>query len=138
MWVFLDIGGQFWMMDLLLGSAFSSCTKPWNKWYYYFDPRKRQPKCAQKNSDSRKKTNPRNSSNMASSWCKISPTIIPSLLVFFLIVSSSVSQSHASSESSDFHATNQTLRPEKELQKLKFIKSRLRKINKPAVKTIQA
>lgn len=125
---------NFWM-DSSLGSAFS-CTEPRNKWYYYFDRRKRQPKCTQKQPDSRKKTSPRNFSNMASSWCKISP-IIPSILVFFLIVSSSVPQSHAS-ESSDFHANNQTLRPEKELQKLKFIKARLRKINRPAVKTIQA
>ncbi|KAF5443112.1 hypothetical protein F2P56_035700, partial [Juglans regia] len=43
-----------------------------------------------------------------------------------------------SSEHREERAANQTFRPEDELQKLKLIRSRLRKINKPAVQTIQS
>ncbi|KAL5552838.1 hypothetical protein UlMin_040239 [Ulmus minor] len=76
---------------------------------------------------------------MASSWCKIYPTTI---LLFFLLLVSSVRLVHSSKlEDQNLQSsspTNQTFKPEQELQKLKILKSRLRKINKPALKTIQS
>ncbi|XP_047944846.1 uncharacterized protein LOC125191348 [Salvia hispanica] len=61
--------------------------------------------------------------------------IIFTLVSFLLILS-------ASSSSSSLPATpggrNQTLRPQEELNKLKRIRSYLRKINKPSVKTIES
>ncbi|XVF85028.1 hypothetical protein PTKIN_Ptkin17bG0085700 [Pterospermum kingtungense] len=73
---------------------------------------------------------------MASSSSKITSPIIP-IFVFFLLVSSSICPVY-SSETGNLHAKNQTFRPEEELQKLKIIRERLNKINKPAVKTIQS
>ncbi|KAF8399741.1 hypothetical protein HHK36_015612 [Tetracentron sinense] len=76
---------------------------------------------------------------MASSCCKISP-IIP-IFVGLLLVASSVSPVFSisnSPESNDRLPTNQTFRPGEELQKLKRIRAHLRKINKPAFKSIQA
>ncbi|KAF3431220.1 hypothetical protein FNV43_RR25950 [Rhamnella rubrinervis] len=77
---------------------------------------------------------------MASSWCnnKILSPIISILVFFVLVSSSSLSQAHASEQTGDLHAANQTLRPQRELQKLKFIKAHLKNINKAALKTIQA
>ncbi|KAJ0095373.1 hypothetical protein Patl1_16074 [Pistacia atlantica] len=68
---------------------------------------------------------------MSCSWCKISP-VIP-IFVFYLLVSSSVSPAY-SLETGNQHATstNQTLRPEEELHKLKMIRAHLNKLNKPA------
>ncbi|XP_041013166.1 uncharacterized protein LOC121256437 [Juglans microcarpa x Juglans regia] len=117
-------------MDSLGGA--SSWRKPRNK---NFDHRTGQHKCTQIQTNFENDTTRANFSNMASSWCKISP-IIP-IFVCFLLVSSSVCPVH-SSEQRENRAANQTFRPEEESQKLKTIRSRLRKINKPAVKTIQS
>ncbi|GMI96897.1 hypothetical protein HRI_003359000 [Hibiscus trionum] len=75
---------------------------------------------------------------MASScwWCcKISP--ITHAFVFFLFVSYSFCHVH-SSETGGIDPKNQTFRPGDELQKLRVIRERLNKMNKPAVKTIQS
>ncbi|EXB82510.1 hypothetical protein L484_027686 [Morus notabilis] len=77
---------------------------------------------------------------MASSWCysyKISQIFLQTL-VFFLLVASSVSSQVNDDHNLGGQAKNQTFRPDQELQKLKIIKACLKKINKPAVKTIQA
>ncbi|KAK5833437.1 hypothetical protein PVK06_017269 [Gossypium arboreum] len=73
---------------------------------------------------------------MASYFRKTSP-IIHAFVIFLLVCSSSISPVY-SSEPHNLHARNRTFRPDKELQKLKFIRQRLNKINKPAVKTIQS
>ncbi|XP_042500756.1 uncharacterized protein LOC122078724 [Macadamia integrifolia] len=106
--------------------------------------RRRQCQCIQKQTDLVEETKPRNSSVMASSCCKIS-SIIPFFVGFLLVASSLstvvVSSSIASQEDkpqSQTNQTNQTFRPGEELQKLKRIKAHLRRINKPAVKTIQS
>ncbi|KAH1064139.1 hypothetical protein J1N35_029126 [Gossypium stocksii] len=75
-------------------------------------------------------------SNMAICSRKTSP-IIHAFVIFLLVCSSSISPVY-SSEPHNLHARNRTFRPDKELQKLKFIRQRLNKINKPAVKTIQS
>ncbi|KAB2031888.1 hypothetical protein ERO13_D05G314600v2 [Gossypium hirsutum] len=75
-------------------------------------------------------------SSMASCSRKTSP-IIHAFVIFLLVCSSSISPVY-SSEPHNLHARNRTFRPDKELQKLKFIRQRLNKINKPAVKTIQS
>lgn len=108
-----------------------------NRWCYNFDHRRRQHQCRQQQfTDLGKEKKPGDFSNMASSWCsEISPII--SLFVCFLLVLSLICPVH-SSETGNKHATNQTFRPEEELQKLKMIREHLKKINKPAVKTIQA
>ncbi|KAK8627423.1 hypothetical protein V6N13_135035 [Hibiscus sabdariffa] len=67
--------------------------------------------------------------------CKISP--ITHVFVFFLVVSSSFCPVR-SSETGGLNPKNQTFRPGDELQKLKIIRERLNKTNKPAVKTIQS
>ncbi|XP_057949079.1 protein neprosin-like [Malania oleifera] len=110
-----------------VGAVFSE-TK--NKWKAYSDFRRRQHQCT----DSAEDTTQSNSSNMGSPCrcCKISP-IIP-IFVCFLLVASSV----CPVLSSDQLPANQTMRPREELEKLKIIKARLKKINKPAVKTIQS
>ncbi|GLT36601.1 hypothetical protein SLA2020_109690 [Shorea laevis] len=98
------------------------------KCYCCFDYRRRQHQCTQTETQG-------NFSTMASSFPKTSP-IIP-IFVFFLLVSSSICPV-LSSESSKLHATNQAFRPKEELQKLKIIREHLKKINKPAAKTIQS
>lgn len=136
-------------MDMEVGVAtFSWTTKPrWIKllWWRIFEyHRRRQRQCRtqqqqqQQRPGSRKET--RNSTNMASSWCshKILSPIIPILVFSFLVSSSSLPPAHASEQTGDFYATNQTLRPQRELKKLKFIRARLKNVNKPALKTIQA
>ncbi|RVX04450.1 hypothetical protein CK203_018524 [Vitis vinifera] len=80
-----------------------------------------------------RRNNTNNFSNMASSYCKISP-IIP-IFVSFLLVASSVCSVHSSETD---RPANQTFRPGEELEKLKIIRDHLLKINKPAVKTIQS
>jgi hypothetical protein len=57
------------------------------------------------------------------------------LILLLCLVSSSFSSTTSSSNST---AADQTLRPQEELQKLTLIRQELDKINKPAVKTIQA
>lgn len=119
-------------MDLLGGV--SSTRIPRIK---FFEHRRGQNQCTQTQTDSAEETTRRGFSNMAASSSKISP-IIP-IFVCFLLVSTLVCPAHSSQPSEDrAGAANRTFRPEEELQKLKVIRSRLRKINKPAVKTIQA
>lgn len=101
----------------------------------YFDDRRRQHQRKQQR-HSTEETRQENFTTMASGWSKISP-IIP-LLVCFLLVSSSICPAVHASKISDRRAVNQTFHPEQELKKLKNIKARLRKINKPALKTFQA
>lgn len=117
-------------MDLLGGVSLWRI--PRNK---VFEHRRRQNQCTQTQTDFAEETSRRDFSNMASSWSKIS-SIIP-IFVCFLLVSTLFCPAH-SSEPSEDRAANRTFRPEEELQKLKIIRSRLSKINKPAVKTIQA
>ncbi|XWS69048.1 hypothetical protein CRYUN_Cryun04dG0146300 [Craigia yunnanensis] len=100
-----------------------------------FDNRRRQHQCTQTETNIGQETTRGNFSNMASCCCKISPTI--PIFVFFLLVSSSICPVY-SSETGNLHANNQTFRSEEELQKLKIIRERIKKINKPAVKTIQS
>ncbi|KAJ8773607.1 hypothetical protein K2173_005853 [Erythroxylum novogranatense] len=72
---------------------------------------------------------------MSSSWCSnISPLV--TFLLWVLAFSSICSV--YSLDSGNSHATNRAFKPEEELQKLKIIRERLKKINKPAVKTIQS
>ncbi|KAJ8623079.1 hypothetical protein MRB53_031608 [Persea americana] len=73
---------------------------------------------------------------MASSCCRISPIII--IFVVSLLIASTRPVCSLSSESYDEFPANRTFQPGEELQKLKWIKSHLRKINKPPVKTIQS
>lgn len=100
-----------------------------NKLCYSFDHRIRQYQCRQQ----QKYTY---SANMASSWSsEISPII--SIFLCFLLVLSLICPVY-SSETGNSPANNQTFRPDHELKKLKLIREHLNKINKPAVKTIQA
>ncbi|KAH0897551.1 hypothetical protein HID58_047119 [Brassica napus] len=57
------------------------------------------------------------------------------LILLLSLVSSSFSYT---TSPSNFTASDQTLRPQEEIQKLKLIRNELLKINKPAVKTIQS
>ncbi|KAG6764723.1 hypothetical protein POTOM_032206 [Populus tomentosa] len=59
-------------------------------------------------------------SNMASSWCNKKISSVISVFVCFLLVVSSKICPVSSSETGSRHATNQTFRPQEELQKLKF------------------
>jgi hypothetical protein len=119
-------------MDLPIGV--SSWRQPRNTWCH-FEHRRGQHQCAQTQTDLAKETTAQgNLSNMASSWCKISP-IIP-IFVLYLLVFSLVCPVH-SLETSEDRASNQTFRPEEEFKKMKIIQARLNKINKPAIKTIQ-
>ncbi|KAK6252500.1 hypothetical protein QUC31_014220 [Theobroma cacao] len=119
-------------MDLEGASFLKEKTK--NRWCC-FGHRRRQHQCTQTETDIAQEPTRGNFSKMASCCCKISP-IIPTF-VFFLLVSSSICPVYAS-ETGNLHASNQTFRPEEELQKLTIIRKRLKKINKPAVKTIQS
>ncbi|KAJ0038555.1 hypothetical protein Pint_22908 [Pistacia integerrima] len=110
----------------LMGGVFL-CTKTRRKWCD-FDHRRRQHQCTQTQTE---ETRQGSFSIMSCRWCKISP-VIP-IFVFYLLVSSSVSPAY-SLETGNQHATstNQTLRPEEELHKLKMIRAHLNKLNKPA------
>lgn len=107
-----------------------------NRWCRRFDHRRRQHQCTHTETNT---TPIPNFANMASSsGCKISP-IIPIFVFFLLVVSSSICPVYSSeTETGNLHAKNQTFRPVEELTKLKIIRERLNKINKPAVKTIQS
>ncbi|KAL5759885.1 hypothetical protein ACOSQ2_018723 [Xanthoceras sorbifolium] len=122
-------------MDLV-GVVFL-CTKTRQRWCH-FDHRRRQHQCTQTQKHLPKQTTTKGSfsSMTCSSWCKISP-VIP-IFLFFLLVSSSLRPVQSSDTGNQQRPTNQTFRPEEELQKLKAIKARLRKINKSPVKTIQS
>lgn len=107
----------------------------------YFDHRRRQHQCTKRantTTDLAKEMTPGSFSNMASSWCNKKISSVISVFVCFLLVVSSKICPVSSSETGSRHATNQTFRPQEELQKLKIIREHLEKINKPAVKTIQA
>ncbi|XP_077221096.1 protein neprosin-like [Tasmannia lanceolata] len=97
------------------------------------DHRTRQYQCIQIHT-ALSETTHKYSSNIASSTCKISP-IIPIFVYFLLSISPILS---IASDSSDSFPANQTFRPGEELQKLKWIRAQLNKINKPHVKTIQS
>ncbi|KHG06277.1 hypothetical protein F383_32821 [Gossypium arboreum] len=71
---------------------------------------------------------------MVSCCCKI-PIFV--FIFLLLVISSSICATH-SSETGNSQANNQTFRPEEESKKLKLVRERLNKINKPALKTIQA
>ncbi|KAK4763420.1 hypothetical protein SAY86_009188 [Trapa natans] len=64
--------------------------------------------------------------------------IIPILGVWFLLVCSSVIRPAYSSEEVSFLGENQMFGPGEELKKLKYIRARLREMNKPYSKTIQS
>eukprot|EP00258_Populus_trichocarpa_P046093 XP_024462112.1 uncharacterized protein LOC7469052 isoform X2 [Populus trichocarpa] len=115
-------------------------TKTRNKWGY-FDHRRRQHQCTKRTNTTTalaKEMTPGSFSNMASSWCNKKISSVISVFVCFLLVVSSKICPVSSSETGSRHATNQTFRPQEELQKLKYIRKHLEKINKPAVKTIQS
>ncbi|XP_059643613.1 protein neprosin-like [Cornus florida] len=78
------------------------------------------------------------STNMPPMPNKDPPPIISIFVVFLLVVSSLVSPVLSDSIVSDSGQRNQTFRPRPELDKLETIRDFLRKINKPAVKTIQS
>ncbi|KAG2678820.1 hypothetical protein I3760_11G022100 [Carya illinoinensis] len=84
---------------------------------------------------------PAHSSKLASPVSCNTPSIIPMLLVAFLLVASLLSPVQSLpivSDSGHLLPSNQTFHPGSELNKLKRIRAYLRKINKPAVKTIQS
>lgn len=127
-------------MDLV-GVVFL-CTKTRHKWCHLDHSRSRQQqqnKCTETQTGFQKQTTQGSSSNMtSSSCCKISP-VIPIFVSYLLVLFSSICLVHSLDTGENLHATNQTTRrPEEELHKLKFIRAHLNKINKPAVKTIQA
>lgn len=77
---------------------------------------------------------------MASSVSHNSFSTIP-LFVGFLVVASSLAHVLSSplmSDSGNRQMKNHTFKPAKDIQKLRRINAYLKKINKPAVKTIQA
>lgn len=100
------------------------------------DPRRRQHQQHEEEDSTKAKKQENFSSNMACSYSKISP-IIP-IVICFLLVASSMCPVAQSSDIRRETAANQTLKPEQELKKLKIIRARLNKINKPALKTFQA
>ncbi|PIN14910.1 hypothetical protein CDL12_12452 [Handroanthus impetiginosus] len=99
---------------------------------FCLDLRRRQPQCRQKRTFLLEETKPTNSSEMASSCCKISPIIISFVFVLFFV------SLFCPVQSVDFNSTNRNFRPGDESKKLKYIRGHLMKINKPAVKTIQS
>lgn len=81
------------------------------------------------------------SSNLASPASRNNHPVIPMLLITFLLVASLLSPVLSLpivSDSGVSPPANQTFHPGKELHRLKRVRTYLRKINKPAVKTIQA
>ncbi|XP_044492078.1 uncharacterized protein LOC123215872 [Mangifera indica] len=123
-------------MDLMGGMFL--CTKTRLK-RWDFDHRRRQHQCPQKQTDISEETCQGYFSIMSCNWREISPVI--SIIVLYLLVSSSVSPAYSLETVYQQHATstdNQTLRPQQELHKLKIIRAHLNKLNKPALKTIQS
>ncbi|KAF5730870.1 hypothetical protein HS088_TW19G00472 [Tripterygium wilfordii] len=83
------------------------------------------------------------SSKMAASTDHYTSPMMPVFVAFlFVVASSSISpvvlSLPTSSDSGDRVPVNQTFRPGKELQRIKRVHALLKKINKPAVKTIQS
>ncbi|XP_004298989.1 PREDICTED: uncharacterized protein LOC101315236 [Fragaria vesca subsp. vesca] len=105
-----------------------------NRLCYFDDTRRQLPHQRKQQRDSTQETGQENftAAMASSSWSMISSPIIP-LLVCFLLVSSSICQVVHASE-----MANQTFNPEQQLKKLKNMKARLRRINKPALKTFQS
>ncbi|KAL3726763.1 hypothetical protein ACJRO7_031631 [Eucalyptus globulus] len=68
----------------------------------------------------------------------LSPSPIIPILLLFLLVPSPFFCHVRSLKTADSRATNRTVQPEDELQKLKMIRARLKDINKPPVKIIQS
>ncbi|KAA8542225.1 hypothetical protein F0562_023377 [Nyssa sinensis] len=85
-------------------------------------------------------TTPRHSTNMASSTSHITTTIIFIFVSLLFVVSSLSPVLSLPTLSDPGHPllANQTFRPLQELHRLKRIRAYLKKINKPAVKTIQS
>ncbi|XP_068641605.1 protein neprosin-like [Aristolochia californica] len=118
-------------MDLF-GAGAASRTKTRNIWRFG-DNRRRQRQCIEQTQTVAAEKTRQNFSNMASCSCKISP-IIPIFVAFLLVLS----VSPVAAEPADPVPANQTFRPGEELQKLNWTQEKLRKINKPPVKTIQS
>ncbi|KAE8124271.1 hypothetical protein FH972_019172 [Carpinus fangiana] len=101
-----------------------------------------QPQCIQAQIVAPKKTKTQeHSSKLASPASHNTPSIIPMLLVAFLLVASLLSPvlpTPIVSDSGHSPPANQSFHPGSELHKLRRVKAYLRKINKPAVKTIQS
>ncbi|XP_058194958.1 protein neprosin-like [Rhododendron vialii] len=113
------------MMDL---------AKSQNKWCHFDHRRRQHHRRTNSQTDTiQESRNKTNSPDMAPTYYKTSP-IIPTFVVFFFLVTSSVFPVH----SYDFNQANQTFRPTEELQKLQMIRAHLEKINKPSTKTIQS
>lgn len=84
-------------------------------------------------------TDSQNSSKMDSSSLRISPTSFTvSFIYLLLLVCTFPASSSSSLLSPDSGAPNRTLDVSSELRKIRRIRDHLRRINKPAVKTIQA
>lgn len=100
-----------------------------------FNHRRRQHQCTQAQTE---ETRQGSFSIMSCSWCNIS-LVIP-IFVLYILASSSVFPAYSLAAGGQQHetSTNQTLRPQEELHKLKMIRAHLNKLNKPAIKTIQA
>ncbi|XAR50212.1 hypothetical protein NMG60_11004478 [Bertholletia excelsa] len=95
---------------------------------------RRQPKCIQTETNIH-----RYSSDMASSSSSSSSSHVTLPIIFFFVALLLLSSlSPAISDSDSRLPANQTFRPERELQKLRRVGAYLRKVNKPAVKTIQS
>lgn len=101
-----------------------------------------QHQCIQAEIVSTEKTPARkHSSRLPSPASHRAPSIIPMLLVAFLLLASFLSpvlSTTIASDSGHSLPANQTFLPASELRKLRRVRAYLRKINKPAVKTIQS
>ncbi|WCJ38492.1 hypothetical protein M5689_019552 [Euphorbia peplus] len=104
-------------------------TKIRNKWCCNFDHRRRQHQCT------RKQTHKHFLQETRSRKFSYEISHILYFLVFFLLL---FLCPVSSSETRNLHPSNQTFRPDDELQKMKFVREQLKKINKPSVKTIQS
>ena len=102
----------------------------------------RQHQCIQTQSFLSKQTTTaqKHSTNMAASVSHNTFLMIPIFVAFLVVASSlgSVLSLPLLSDSGDQKMANHTFKPAKEIQKLRRINAYLKKINKPAVKTIQA
>ncbi|KAL0336114.1 UNVERIFIED_CONTAM: hypothetical protein Sradi_4823300 [Sesamum radiatum] len=87
------------------------------------DPRRRRRQCTEKRPAGRRYTN---ALKMGAGCCSVSPVV--SAVVFFLFFVSFV----CPARSVNFNDSSQSFRPGHESKKLKFVRSHLRKINKPA------
>lgn len=117
--------------------------------------RRRQHKCIQTQQILiAKQTIQKHSSKMASSTCYYNNRVVVSMIPFFVVflfvasssltsvlslpTSTSTTTATNLSDSGYRKPTNQTFKPRREVVKLRRINAYLNKINKPAVKTIQA